>query len=67
MNKVIEEDKLAKCVFIYNALENGWTITKSNENYIFRKKHEDKKEVFEESYLNTFIKSNTNIKNFLNK
>ncbi len=67
MENIMEEDKFAKCIFIYNALENGWTITKCNDNYIFRKKHEDKKEIFEESYLNTFIKSNTNIEKFLKK
>ena len=63
----INDEKFAKIVFIFNALEDGWTISKKNDSYIFRKKHEDKKEIFEESYLNTFIKSNVNIQKFLNK
>lgn len=67
MDKIIDEEKLAKIVFIYNALENGWTINKSDDNYIFKKKHGEKKEVFEESYLKTFIKSNSNIQKFLSK
>jgi hypothetical protein len=27
----IENDKLAKMIFIYNALENGWTIKKRDK------------------------------------
>ena len=67
MDNVIDEEKLAKIVFIYNALESGWTINKNDDNYIFKKKHGEKKEVFEDSYLKTFIKSNSNIKKFLSK
>jgi hypothetical protein len=67
MDKIIDEEKLAKIVFIYNALESGWTITKRDDNYIFKKKHGEKKEVFEEAYLKSFIKSNSNIQNFLSK
>ena len=34
--------------FLYNALEDGWTITKNENNYyVFIKKHEGKKEVFQ--------------------
>jgi hypothetical protein len=47
-----------KMIFIMNALEDGWTIKKINNSYFFRKKHEDKKEVFLESYLENFIKNN---------
>lgn len=63
----IDNEKFAKIVFIYNALESGWSVQKNKESYIFKKKHGDKKEVFEDSYLNTFVKSNTNIQNFLSK
>ena len=34
---------LQKMAFIYNALENGWQISKNNEKYIFLKNHEGKK------------------------
>ena len=33
-------------IFLFNALENGWAIKKSENNYLFRKKHEGKKEIF---------------------
>ena len=44
--------------FIYNALEDGWSISKKEECYIFRKKHEQKKEDYLDSYLSKFIEKN---------
>jgi hypothetical protein len=52
---------LQKMTFIYNALENGWDIKKSEDKYIFTKNHEQKKEVYLESYLRTFLETNINI------
>ena len=46
--------------FLYNVLNNGWVIKKSNANYIFIKNHEGKKEIFSNDYINTFIKENFN-------
>ena len=58
-NKVqMDSSTFQKMLFIYNAIHSGWTVKKQNESYIFRKKHEGKQEVFLDSYLNTFIKSN---------
>lgn len=66
-NKQIEIDKIKfqKMVFLYNALENGWSIKKRNDSYIFTKNHEGKKEIFEESYLSIFMKDNADINNIL--
>ena len=36
----INHIKLQKMAFIYNALEDGWTINKKNDCYIFKKNHE---------------------------
>lgn len=44
--------------FLMNALEQGWTVKKKNNEYIFSKKHEGKREVFQENYLESFIQSN---------
>lgn len=52
------EKQLKIMVFITNALENGWTIKKKDNQYIFTKKHEGKKEIFNENYLENFIKEN---------
>jgi hypothetical protein len=61
----IDKIKFQKMVFLYNALDNGWSIKKRKDSYIFTKNHEGKKEVFDESYLSIFMKENTNINNFL--
>lgn len=50
--------QLKKMVFIMNALEKGWTVKKSDDSYIFTKKHEGKREVFRENYLERFVQSN---------
>lgn len=54
-----------KMLFIMNALEEGWTIKKSQDSYIFTKKHENRKEIFQENYLDTFIAEHTNGRAFL--
>jgi hypothetical protein len=56
---------VTKMAFINNALENGWSIKKNQESYVFTKKHEGKKEMFSDSYLSTFMKDNSDIKNAL--
>jgi hypothetical protein len=61
----IDAIKLQKLVFLFNALDNGWTIKKRKGSYIFTKNHEGKKEVFCESYLTTFMKDNSNINKLL--
>ena len=66
-NKQIEIDKMKfqKMVFLYNALENGWSIKKRNNSYIFTKNHEGKREIFDESYLSIFMKENADINKIL--
>jgi hypothetical protein len=44
-----------KMLFIMNAIEEGWKVYRENDSYIFTKKHEGKKEVFSENYLETFV------------
>jgi hypothetical protein len=58
---------LKQMIFIYNALENGWKISKKNDSYIFSKKHCNKREVFKNTYLAKFIEENSNIKNIISK
>jgi hypothetical protein len=56
----IEVDKkvLKRMVFVMNALEKGWSVKKVDDEYIFTKKHENKREIFRENYLETFIQTN---------
>jgi len=67
-NKNVKIDHIVfqKMNLIYNALEQGWTIKKKNNSYIFTKKHENKKEILEESYLMKFMKTNLDINKFIN-
>ena len=45
--------------FLYNVLNNGWSIKKSQyTEYVFIKNHEGKKEYFSNKYLHTFLKDN---------
>lgn len=51
-----------KMVFVFNAIEDGWNVKKREGRYIFQKHHEGKKEVYEESYLEEFIRTHMEIK-----
>ena len=61
-NKSIQMDnkKFQKMVFISNAIEEGWTVKKNHESdsYIFTKKHENRREIFQSDYLEKFIQQN---------
>ena len=47
--------------FLYNVLNNGWSIKKSQyTEYVFIKNHEGKKEYFSNKYIHTFFKENFN-------
>ena len=50
-----------KMLFLYNTIEQGWSVKKHDKSYVFTKPHDGKKEVLEESYLLKFMKSNFNI------
>lgn len=62
----IDNNKMQKMVLLYNALDNGWSIKKRNNSYIFTKNHEGRKEIFDDNYLSTFMKDNFSINNLLN-
>ena len=48
---------LHKMKFIYNAINNGWKVKKRKGKYIFTKAHRNKTEVYEDDYLEKFVKS----------
>lgn len=54
---------IQKMKFIYNALENGWSIKKKKDLYIFTKNHEGKKEVLLDEYLKRFMQTNMDFNN----
>jgi hypothetical protein len=65
-NIKIEKSVLRKLLFLENALEQGWSIKKSEDSYIFTKKHENRKEIFKENYLEKFLISNFANQDILN-
>ena len=62
MNKIYMENnndtKYHKMVFIMNAIEDGWRVKKKKSLYIFYKKHNGQREVYNEDYLEEFVKKN---------
>ena len=64
-NVEIDKIKFQKMVFLFNALDSGWSIKKKKDSYIFTKNHEGKKEIFNEEYLSIFMKDNSDINKLL--
>lgn len=54
----IGRKKFQKMMFLTNAIEQGWTVKKFNDTFVFKKKHENRTEYLEEKYLETFLLSN---------
>lgn len=54
---------LQKMTFLYNAIESGWEVKRKENTYVFTKKHQGKKEIYNDSYLKSFIQANLNVKN----
>ena len=57
-NLKIDLIKFQKMRLLFNALEDGWSIKKRNDTYVFTKNHEGKREVLHESYLSKFMMTN---------
>jgi len=55
----IDARTFAKMSFIYKAINDGWSVRKKKDKYVFTRPHVNRKEVFESSYLEAFIKMNT--------
>lgn len=59
-NKIVEinSKQFQKMLFLANAIDDGWCVKKTKNSYIFSKKHENKKEVYDKTYLEKFILTN---------
>jgi hypothetical protein len=66
-NMKVDGIQFQKMLLLYNALDDGWSIKKRNGSYVFQKNHEGKKELFDDSYLTTFMKSNFDISKIISK
>ena len=66
-NKVkVDLLQFQKMGFIYNTIENGWTVKKRDNKYVFTKNKKGEKEVFLDTYLRQFIENNFDVDNMLN-
>ena len=61
----IDGIKLQKMLILFNAIEDGWSVKKKQDSYVFTKKHEGKREILHDSYLLTFMKTNLDINKIL--
>jgi len=57
----IRPQDLQKMKFLFNALQDGWEIKMKNNKYHFTKKHENKQEIYLDSYLSEFITKNMDV------
>ena len=53
--------QLHKMAFVYNAVNDGWKVEMRDGKYVFSKRHEGKKEIYLDSYLETFVSNNVDI------
>jgi len=60
-NVKIDVIKFQKMLLIFNSIQDGWSVKKINESYIFSKNHENKKEILDDSYLLKFMKTNFDV------
>ena len=60
-NLKIDIMKFQKMLLLFNSIEQGWSVKKRDDSYVFTKSHEGKKEVLEDSYLKKFMKSNLDL------
>ena len=58
IDKDIDMKTIHQLLIINKALENNWKVEKIQNQYIFSKKHDNKKEIYEEDYLDQFIYKN---------
>lgn len=60
-NMKVDAIKFQKMIILFNSIEQGWSVKKRGDSYVFTKSHEGKKEVLEDSYLLKFMKSNLDL------
>ena len=60
-NIKVDGIKFQKMLLLFNSIDNGWSVKKKGESYIFTKPYENKKEVLEDSYITNFMKTNLDL------
>lgn len=60
-NFKVDSIKFQKMMLLFNSIEQGWSVKKRGDSYVFSKNHEGKKEVLEDTYLLKFMKTNLDL------
>jgi len=60
-NFKVDAIKFQKMLLLFNSIEQGWSVKKRNDSYVFTKNHENKKEIIDNSYLLQFMKTNLDL------
>ena len=60
-NIKVDSIKFQKMLLLFNSIEQGWSVKKRGDSYVFSKSHEGKKEVLEDTYLLKFMKTNLDL------
>ena len=60
-NIKIDIIKFQKMLLLFNSIEQGWSVKKQNNSYIFTKNHDGKKEILEDDYLKQFMRTNLDL------
>ena len=63
----LDVNSMYKMLFIYNAINEGWTVKKmENNKYEFKNNNKEiKKEFFLENFLDKFIDKNLSVENII--
>lgn len=64
-NFKVDAIKFQKMILLFNSIEQGWSVKKRGDAYVFVKNHEGKKEVLEDSYLVKFMTMNLDLNKIL--
>lgn len=64
-NFKVDAIKFQKMILLFNSIEQGWSVKKRGDAYVFVKNHEGKKEVLEDSYLVKFMTTNLDLNKIL--
>ena len=60
-NLKVDNNKFQKMLILFNSIEQGWTVKKKKETYVFTKQHENRKEIMDDSYLVNFMMTNLDL------
>ena len=50
-----DNSEMQKALFVWRAVDKGWTVKKRGNTYVFTKPHENKKQIYTDTYLREFV------------